>query len=519
MNLTLSDLVRRNAKNYRDKRAVVFEDRAITFGELNSRCNRLANSLAAMGVKKGDRVAVLAFNCLEYIEIYFGITKLGAIASLLNFLLRPGELEYVINYSGAKVLILQPPFLEAIQSIKGNLCVKKYIVLGGRAEGMENYDDVVSRAKADEPGVPLTPGDDAFIFYTGGTTGKPKGVITTHWNHISNSVNCALEAGLKNYYSYLITTPIFHLAAGANIFFAMFMGSKMVITRSFDPEQALHLTEKEKVSNVLLVPTMVNAMLQVPDIGKYDLSSMKFITYGAAPMPIEVLRQGMEMFPCSFLQYFGQTESGPCLTVLPPEDHHLEGEERWVKKLGSAGRPIINCEVRVVDDEGKDVEMGLVGEVIGRSEAVARGYWEMPKETAETFRDGWVYTGDMGTVDEDGYIYVVDRKKDMIISGGENIYPREIEELLYQHPAILECTVVGVPDDYWGEAVKACVVLKPGQKATEDELIQFCKDNLASYKKPKTVDFMDALPKSPQGKILKRELRDKYWAGKGRKVV
>jgi acyl-CoA synthetase (AMP-forming)/AMP-acid ligase II len=259
-------------------------------------------------------------------------------------------------------------------------------------------------------------------------------------------------------------------------------------------------------------------VLQVPDIDKYDLSSMEFITYGAASMPIEVLRQGLERFPCGFLQYYGQTESGPCLTILPPEDHHLDGEERLVKKLGSAGRPLINCDVRVVDEEGKDVEVGQVGEVIGKSEAVARAYWEKPEDTAETFIDGWVHTGDMAVVDEDGYIYIVDRKKDMIISGGENIYPREIEELLYQHPAVLECSVIGIPDDYWGESVKACVVLKPEAKATEEELIQFCKDNLASYKKPRTVDFLDELPKSPQGKILKRELRDKYWTGKDRKV-
>ncbi len=518
MNLTLADLAIRNAKNYPDKRAVVFEDKALTFQELNQRVNQLANTLTAMGVKKGDRVAVLAFNCIEYIEIYFGIAKCGAIASLLNFMLQPAELDYVINYCGAKVLILQSDFLDAIEPIRDNLCVEKYIVLHGKGDGMEPYEELIQKGSTREPGVPLSPQDDTFIFYTGGTTGRPKGVVLTHANLIANSVNCAIEARYKHGYSYLVTTPIFHLAAGANVFFAMFMGSKMVITKSFEPEEVLQLTERERISNVLLVPTMVNAVLQVPNFNKYDMSSMEIITYGAASMPIEVLRQGLERFPCGFLQYFGQTESGPCLTVLPPEDHHLDGEERWVKKLGSAGRQMINCEVRVVDEEGREVGVGEVGEVIGTSEAVSRAYWEKPEDTAETFRDGWVYTGDMGTKDEDGYVYIVDRKKDMIISGGENIYPREIEELLYQHPAILECTVIGIPDDYWGENVKACVVLKPEQKATEDELIQFCKDNMASYKKPKSVDFLDELPKSPQGKILKRELREQYWTDRDRKV-
>jgi long-chain acyl-CoA synthetase len=471
-----------------------------------------------MGVEKGDRVAVLATNCLEWIEMYFGIAKTGAIADLLNFMLRPGELEYVINYTGAKVLILQSEFLEAVQSIRDNLCVEGYILLGGAAEGMTPYDGLLAQASTREPEVPISPTDDAFIYFTGGTTGKPKGVPLSHGNIIANTVNSIIEAGTKRDDSYLLTTPIFHLAAGANIFFAAYMGCKMVVCKNFDPEQALYLTQRERITNVLLVPTMVNAVLQVPSFSKYDLSSMKLITYGASPMPIEILREGLDRFPCGFMQLYGQTEAGPCMTILPPEDHHLEGEERWVKKLGSAGRAIINCEVRVVDDEGRDVGIGEVGEVIGQGDAIARGYWDRPEDTAETFRDGWLHTGDMATVDEDGYIYIVDRQKDMIISGGENIYPREIEELLYQHPAILECSVIGVPDDYWGESVRACVVLKAGRQATEEEIIRFCKDNLASYKKPKGIDFMEALPKSPQGKILKRELRSKYWEGRSRQV-
>ncbi len=518
MSQTLGDLVKRNARNYPDKRAVVFEDSVLTHRELNERANRLANALIAMGVRKGDRVAVLAFNCIEYIEIYFGIAKTGGIADLLNFMLKPGELEYVINYTGARVLILQSEFLEAIQSVRDNLNVEKYIILGGQADGMEPYEDLLSKGSVVEPNVPISPTDDAFIYFTGGTTGKPKGVPLSHRNIIANTVNSIIEAGTKRTDSYLVTTPIFHLAAGANIFFAAYMGCKMVICKSFDPEKTLYLTQEEKITNVLLVPTMVNAVLQVSDFNKYDLSSMKLITYGAAPMPIEVLRQGLERFPCGFMQLYGQTEAGPCMTILPPEEHVLDGDERWVKKLGSAGRPIINCEVRVVGDDGKEVGIGEVGEIIGQSEAIARGYWEKPEDTAETFAGGWLRTGDMATVDEDGYIYIVDRKKDMIISGGENIYPREIEEIIYQHPAILECSVIGVPDDYWGENVKACVVLKPGQNATEEELIQFCKDNLATYKKPKSVEFLDELPKSPQGKILKRELKQKYWEGRTRQV-
>jgi acyl-CoA synthetase (AMP-forming)/AMP-acid ligase II len=260
----MGDLARRNARNFAQKRAVVFEERALTFSELDQRANRLANSLVGLGIKKGDRVAVLALNCMEYIEIYFGVAKSGAVAALLNFMLKPSELEYVINYVGAKALILQPQFLEAILPLKDKLCVEKYIILGRETEGMEPYEELISRGSDREPGVAVAPQDDAFIYYTGGTTGKPKGVILTHNNLIANSINCAIDAGLKSRYSYLVTTPIFHLAAGANIFFAMFMGSKMVITKSFDPEEVLYLTQEESISNVLLVPTMVNAVLQVP---------------------------------------------------------------------------------------------------------------------------------------------------------------------------------------------------------------------------------------------------------------
>jgi acyl-CoA synthetase (AMP-forming)/AMP-acid ligase II len=290
----------------------------------------------------------------------------------------------------------------------------------------------------------------------------------------------------------------------------MYVGNTQVLMGAFDPKKIPEIVAQEKCSIVFLSPTMIMAVLQLPDVQNYDLPNLRMIIYGAASMPVELLRQAIKIFKCEFLQIYGQTEAGPCMTVLRPEDHHVAGPPEKTKKLGSAGRALVNFEARVVDDAGIDVRPGQVGEVIVRGENVMMGYWNRPEETAGTLKGGWLYTGDLATVDEDGYIYIVDRKKDMIISGGENIYPREIEELLYTHPAILEASVIGVPHHYWGETVKAVVALKKGMKATEEEIIQFCKENLASYKKPTSVDFLEALPKSAQGKILKKELKEMY---------
>ncbi|HNS77805.1 MAG TPA: AMP-binding protein, partial [Syntrophorhabdus sp.] len=278
----------------------------------------------------------------------------------------------------------------------------------------------------------------------------------------------------------------------------------------FNPPEVLEYISKERISRIQLVPTMIHSLIQVPDVSKYDLSSLKLILYAGSSMPVELLKKALTIFPCGFAQLYGQTESGPFTTVLRPEDHIQDGTEKSVARLASSGKPALNYEVRIVDDNDVDVPMGEVGELIVRSEAMMIGYWQMPEETEKKLKNGWLHTGDLAKFDEDGYVYIVERKGDMIISGGVNIYPREIEEVLYRHPAVSEASVIGLPDEHWGEIVKAVIVLKPGAKATEDEIKDFCGKNLAGFKKPKSVDFWKELPKSPQGKILKKDIRKQY---------
>jgi len=313
---------------------------------------------------------------------------------------------------------------------------------------------------------------------------------------------------------------MYHVACEDNIGRHFFMPNTLVIKREgqFDPKEVLEVLAREKITMCQFVPTMIHALLQYPDIDLYDLSSLRLILYAAAPMPVELLKKALQRFKCGLAQMYGQTESGPQLTVLKPEDHVLEGSERQLQKLASAGKPVISYEVRIVDEKGGDVSVGEVGEIIGRSEAMMKGYWQLPKETTKKLKDGWLHTGDMGKFDEDGYIYIIDRKDDMVISGGVNIYPREVEEVLYQHPAVSEASVIGVPDDYWGESLKAVIVLKEGATASEEEIIQFCKERLAGYKKPRSVEFWSELPKSLQGKILKRVIREKHLGDTGKKI-
>jgi acyl-CoA synthetase (AMP-forming)/AMP-acid ligase II len=279
---------------------------------------------------------------------------------------------------------------------------------------------------------------------------------------------------------------------------------------AFNPDEVLQLIETEKITRCQLVPTMLHALLQSPNIDTYDLSSLRLILYAGAPMPVELLKRALQRFRCGFAQLYGQTESGPLTTVLKPEDHVLEGSKAQLARLASAGKAVVSYEIRIVDDADRDVAVGEVGEIISRSEAMMKGYWNLPDETAEKLKNGWLHTGDLGRVDKDGYVYVVERKNDMIISGGVNIYPREIEEVLYQHPAVQEAAVIGVPDEYWGESSKAVVVLRGGAQATQEDIIRFCGERLAGFKKPKSVDFWQELPKSPQGKILKKSIKEFY---------
>lgn len=508
----VGSILRRSAFNNANKPALVFENRRMNYGELNQRVNRLANSLLQMGLQKGDRFAALLHNSPEFFEVYFACAKSGAIFVPINNLFRKKELLQVFQYIEPRFLIYDDEFNGIVQAILPELKFLEFpIVLRGQSSGCKNYAKLVAEGEDQEPTVVIADDDIANIFLTSGTTARPKGAMRTHRHDVINMMSSALELGIKRDDRALLLFPFYHVTFADNLRHIL-MANTIVIRREgrFDPEEVIDILSTEKTTTCQFVPTMINAMLQTEDLAKYDLSCLRLIIYAASPMPVELLKKAMNTFKCQFIQMYGQTETGPCTTALKSDDHMLEGSKAQMARLASAGRAVFNYEIRIIDGTGNDVATGEVGEIIVRSEAMTVGYWNLPEKTARTIKEGWLYTGDFGRFDEERYVFIVDRKDDMIISGGKNIYPREIEEVIYTHEAVLEAAVIGVPDDYWGESVKAFIVLKEGMRTTEDEIIDLCKKTIASYKKPRSVEFVQQLPKSPTGKILKRLIKAQY---------
>lgn len=515
---TYADIIYRNAILYADELAFKYGDKILTFGEFNSKVNRLIHALDSLGLKKGDVIGVLSWNCLEYAVIYGAAMKGGFIASPFNPRLQANELEYLVNYSEAKLLFVGPELLELVDTLKGRFPkVNTYITLEQKTPTMPFFDEVIAAYTEEEPDSRVKEEDPVFIFYTSGTTGLPRGALYTHGRAIDDTKRFAIALSLEHGDKHVQIMPLFHIGGTKNFWGYFFVGGSNVIMpqRSFDPAATLKAIQEEKATDIHIVPTHLAAFLALPDVDKYDLSSLKRMFYAASPMPVELLRRGIEKWGPIFIQFYGSTEDGPNVTMLSKQQHNvLNAPAEEQKILSSAGFPHIGVHVRIVDENGNDVPPGEVGEIIVKSKAVMKEFWRKPADTKEVITDGWVHTGDMGRYDEKGFIYIVDRKRDMIVSGGENIFPREVEEVLYQHPAVLEAAVIGIPDPYWVERVHAVVVLKPGTEVTADELINFCKERIARYKAPKSIEFVDALPKNPAGKILKRELRKKYWEGK-----
>ena len=512
--MTIGDLLLRNSNKFPDKLAVVSEGFRLTFRELNRRVNRFANSLLDLGLKKGDRIGVLVHNCYQFVEVYFAAAKTGAVFCPYNNHMKRQELKDILDYSTPRFLVVDPDFLDTTSTLRSELgSVEKYVCLEKSILPFaEDYEILLAQGRSEEPGVKVLDDDVLSIFFTGGTTGRPKGAMRTHRHLMSDAVASVIELRVAYDERVLITFPMYHVACEDNIVRHSFMPNTIYIRREggFDPVQVLDYLSKERISRCQFVPTMIHSLIQATNIDRYDLSSLRLILYAGSSMPVELLKKALTIFPCGFAQLYGQAESGPVTTVLKPEDHVLDGSEKSLARLASCGRPAVNCEIRMVDEKDNDVPIGEIGEIIVRSEAMMIGYWQMPEETARKLKNGWLHTGDLGRFDEDGYVYVVERKDDMIISGGVNIYPREIEEVLYRHPAVSEASVIGLPDEHWGEVVKAVVVPKLGARVTEAEIIDFCAKNLAGFKKPKTVDFWKELPKSPQGKILKKEIRKRF---------
>ena len=509
---TFRDILVTNAVSYTDKTALVFKGNRYTFGEVNNRVNSIINALAEMGVKKGDHVGILAYNCPQYFEA-FALSKAGLVCVPLNFRSVARELVYLINDSEINTIIVSKDFVDLVNSIRNEIKgVKNFISLNFEAEGMKSYEELINSHVSIEPMSPLNPEDDAAIYYTSGTTGRPKGAVHTHKSLLAEIKLPNRDLGPEDVA--LCVMPFFHVGGTAAYQFSVFKsGAASVILEKFDETDVLETIQKEKVTYVNMVPAMIIRILDHPDFKKYDLSALKTIGFTGAPMPVEVLKRCTAFFGRPIIhQELGQTETLN-LTRFKKHEYKLDGSAKDIKRLESAGKPAFEGEVRIVDEKGKEVPRGHVGEIVSCSDRNMRGYWNMPKETAETIRDGWLHTGDLGRMDEDGFIFIVDRKKDMIISGGENIYSQEVEDVLYSHPAVLYAAVIGVPDEKWGEAVKAVLVLRNGMKATEEEIIEHCKVNLAGYKKPKSIEFRESLPMTGSGKIQKNLIRDPYWKG------
>ncbi len=510
--LLLGELIARNARKFPDKEAVVFGDTRLTYREFNARINRLAHAFIDMGIGHGDKVAILMFNCHQYLECYFALGKIGAVAVPLNFRLHPDEIVYITNNADAIAMVVGEQFVDTMRGIQRELpLVKQYVsVTATPVEGMAHYETLIRKYPDDEPLVLVDEEDPAFIMYTAGTTGRPKGAVLTHQSQVIMwmlvGIQVISEPGAGNVWDWRICSPppIFHLASFGTCQEGLLLGATVVLpTEVFNPQEIMEIIEREKTDYILLIPAMASFLLQLPDLGKYDASSLKVWGSGGAVLPTQTRKAMLERFP-GLMVYdcFGQTETGAVVCALRPSEAE--------RKVASVGRPLPFVEVRVVDDEDRDVPIGEVGEAVYQGPNIMKEYYKNPEATARAMRNGWFHSGDLVRQDEEGYIYVVDRKTDMIVSGGENIYPAEVEEVLYQHPKILEAAVIGVYDEQWGEAVKAVVVPKPGETLTEEEVIDFCKQHLASYKKPSSVDFIDALPRNPAMKVLKRVLRERY---------
>jgi long-chain acyl-CoA synthetase len=438
----------------------------------------------------------------------------------VNTRLAPPEVAYWLNDSGATVLMVDDNFLGILPKLQGKLeTVASFVHVGDGAApaGMISFEALIDGKPVLEPRD--RGGDElAGLFYTGGTTGRSKGVMLSHRNLLLDALQFGPQVNFNRDATYLHAPPMFHIANGTATFAIMMAGGSGTVITAFEPVSALEAIQSRKVTVVLFVPTMINMMVNHPAAGDYDLSSLRDVLYGASPMPEAVIRKAMQVIPhARFTQAYGQTESGPVLTLLGPERHVFDGP--LAGKMKAAGQAIPGVELRIVDAQDNEVPRGTVGEICARGENVMLGYWKQPELSERTLRGGWLHTGDGGYMDEEGYVYVVDRVKDMIISGGENVYSAEVENAIYQHPAVAECAVIGIPHDKWGEQVHAVVRCKEGQKLDAEGLMAHCRDLIAGYKCPRSVDFVSApLPLSGAGKILKTELRKPYWEGKEKQV-
>lgn len=513
MSITQKELIRNSALYFHDKTAVVYEGESLTFGEVNQRANCLANALNHLGLQPGDRVATLMRNCLHYTEIVFGLMKGRFPQVTLNTRLLPPDLAFQICDSEVSAIIVQHLYGEVINSIRDQLVnVKHVICLDGKWPRMLDYEQLLFSTSWDEPEGEINLDEVGEIHYTGGTTGSPKGVMLPYRNKLSVTRNILLDIlpDMTSDDKFVALQPLYH-GAGWFILPVWVRGATQFIVPRFEPQIAFNLIEKKRITVIKTVPTVILRLLDSSELKRFDLSSIKTIVYGAEPMSTTRLREAITIFGPVFAQIYGQMEAAASICALKKEDHVIGDDPRKCRVLSSVGRPMTFVQVRIVNENGKDVPIGEMGEIVVKGDHQMIGYLKRPEATAEKIRNGWIYTGDLGTMDENGYVYLSGgRKSEMVISGGLNIYPAEVEQVLCQLPAVAEAAVIGIPDPQWGESVKACVVLKKGHNVGEQEIIDFCKDRMASYKKPRSVDFLKELPRTGVGKVAYSELRKRY---------
>lgn len=501
MNLNVGFMLLRNVHEHPDKLAVIFGDKRYTYKAFNERVNRLANALLNKGIIKGNKVAYLLHNCGEFAEISFALSKIGALSVPLNFRLKEDEIGYIVENSDSSLLFFGPEFEETIVRLLPRLRgVKKTIQVGGTSE----YEELLHFSSPPEPPVFVNEEDEHSIMYTSGTTGSPKGAVHTHKSRVWNSLNMLVDTGLRGSDVFAIATPLFHIAAGHTMLLStIFIGGTVIILREFSLPEFFEIIQKEKVTAFFAVPTIFARILDHPNLRDYDLRSLRLLFTGGAVISVELKKKLMDAFPRATVDdLMGLTEGGPLTTFLPHRDAF--------RKPGSVGRAHFSQMVRVVNEKGEDVRGEEVGEIIVKGPAVMKGYYKNPEATAKALRDGWLYTGDLARVDEEGYQYLTVRRTDLIISGGENVYPAEVERILLLHPGVKDAAIIGVKDKEWGERVMAVVVPKEGEKTTEEEILSFCREKLGAYKRPRSVAFVDELPKNQLGKVLYRELRNRF---------
>jgi acyl-CoA synthetase (AMP-forming)/AMP-acid ligase II len=504
--INLGNMLRRTAHKYPERVALVSQEGVkLSYRELDRLSNRFANGLLRLGAEKGSKVATLSLNSIEQLIAFFGIFKIGLILVPINVRFAAPEMAWIVGHSDSSYIIYSSDFAPRIEQLRAEFQgVRSHIMIGARSGGSApDFGEILDSGEDEYPPVDVLGDDEALIVYTAGTTGRPKGVLLTHNSVIWNCINWTHSRTFREGDRVLQVFPLYHVAAIGSVLTYVYVGGTNYLKKSFDPRDCMETIQREQITRWAAAPTVFNMLLQLPDIDKYRTDSMTLLGSGAAIMPGETRRRLHEVFPKARLfDNYGMTEASGGITTLCPEDS--------ARKEACVGTQLIGVEMRVVDDNDQNVPDGEVGQVVFRGNNLMKGYYKDPEATAEAMKGGWMHTGDLGRLDEEGFLYVVDRKKDMIITGGENVYPREVEEVLYTHPKIAEAAVIGVPDPKWGEAILAVIVLKSQERASEQEIIGYCRGKIAGFKCPKSVDFMKELPKNAAGKILKRVLREEY---------